>query len=258
MLRAFIDDSGSGGNSTWYVLAGYLGTPKGWASFGSQWMEALQAHPRIGYFKASEAESLRSDGQWAGITKEQRDAKIDLLIEVIRRCARRAVCVRMRQRDYDELVKGNIPPAWDRPYYFLFTIMIGAAINIERLDGTSEPVEFVFDSDQTHERGFRAMLPELPRMQSIGGKLVNVTRADDKIALPLQAADLLAWQIRRFFSVNEPRRRHFNSAQYSLQDEPHAFVLDRPKIASVMDDMRQTATERAKDLGRSTDLRTWT
>jgi hypothetical protein len=258
MLRAFIDDSGSGANSTWYVLAGYLGTPEGWDSFDPQWAEALKAHPRISYFKASEAESLRLDGQWAGVTKEQRDKKIDLLIEVIARCARRAVCVRMRQSDYDDLVKGNIPTSWDRPYYFLFTIMVGAAINIEALDGMSEPVEFVFDSDQTHERGFRAMLPELPRMQSIGGKLVSVTRDDDKVALPLQAADLLAWQIRRFFSVKEPRRRHFHSAQYSLPEEPHTFVLDRLKIVNVMSDMRQTAAARAKDLGRSTDLRTWT
>ena len=61
MLKAFIDDSGSGGDSEWYVLAGYLGTIQGWDSFDAQWMDILNRHPRIAYFKSSEAESLRSD-----------------------------------------------------------------------------------------------------------------------------------------------------------------------------------------------------
>jgi hypothetical protein len=111
VLKAFIDDSGSGGDSPWYVLAGYLGTLDGWNSFDDQWTEVLHQHPRIEYLKSSEAESLRSDGQWAGIGKDQRDAKLDALTDVIARCARRAVCARMRQRDYNDLVKGNIPPA---------------------------------------------------------------------------------------------------------------------------------------------------
>jgi hypothetical protein len=32
-LRAFIDDSGSGGDSPWFVLAGYLGTVEAWEAF---------------------------------------------------------------------------------------------------------------------------------------------------------------------------------------------------------------------------------
>jgi hypothetical protein len=75
VLKAFVDDSGSGGDSTWYVLAGYVGTVEGWDSFDDQWRSVLQQEPSINYFKASEAESLRPDGQWAGITKQQRDSK---------------------------------------------------------------------------------------------------------------------------------------------------------------------------------------
>jgi hypothetical protein len=88
VLKAFIDDSGSGGDSTWYVLAcacrlSSLGTVEGWDSFDSQWTTVLHADPYIEYFKASEAESLRPDGQCAGVNKKQRNPKIDAFIEVI-------------------------------------------------------------------------------------------------------------------------------------------------------------------------------
>jgi Protein of unknown function (DUF3800) len=223
VLRSFIDDSGSGGDSPWYVLAGYLGTVEGWDSFDAQWSDVLHQPPRIEYFKSKEAERLSRNGPWAGVTKEQRDAKLDALIEVIARCARRSICTRMRQKDYDELVKGNVPPVWDSPYYFLQTIIIGAAINIERLDGESESIDFVFDRDLKHEKGSRKMLPAIRPLQSMYGSLVNVSYQDEKEFLPLQAADLVAWQIRRFFSVKEPRRKQFDSAQHSLPEDPHTL-----------------------------------
>jgi hypothetical protein len=258
VLKAFIDDSGSGGDSPWYVLAGYLGTVEGWDLFDDEWKEVLDKPPRIEYFKSSEAESLRPDGQWAGVSKEQRNAKIDALIQVIGRCTRRAVCARMRQHDYDKFVKGKIPAAWDSPYYFLSTFVVGAAINIERRDGDSESVDFVFDKDQTHEKGIKTLLPALMPLQSLHGSLVNITREDEKIFLPLQAADLVAWQIRRHFSVNnEPRRKHFYAAQKAPPKRAHTFVVTRDKTAKMISEMRKKAAELAASLGRSPDLKTW-
>jgi hypothetical protein len=51
VLKAFIDDSGSGGDSPWYVLARYLGTVEGCDSFDAQWNEVLHRNPRVEYFK---------------------------------------------------------------------------------------------------------------------------------------------------------------------------------------------------------------
>ena len=51
MLRAFIDDSGSGGDSPWYVLAGYVGTTEAWNAFDKPWREMLDDPPKLEYFK---------------------------------------------------------------------------------------------------------------------------------------------------------------------------------------------------------------
>lgn len=195
VLKAFIDDSGSGGDSSWYILAGYIGTVEGWDSFDSEWLKVLHAPPRIEYFKAHEAESLRPNGQWKGISKEQRNAKIDALIGVIGASARRSVCVRLRQKDYNDIVKGNVPAMWDSPYYLLFTTIVTACINIERLDGDFENVDFVFDSDEQHERQFPLMLPPVSRMDSLDGKFVGAVRKDDKSSCHFRL--LISWRGRR-------------------------------------------------------------
>ena len=64
-LRAFIDDSGSWGDFPWFVLAGYVGTVEAWDAFDESWRKSLlDGPPKLEYFKSSEAESLREDGQW--------------------------------------------------------------------------------------------------------------------------------------------------------------------------------------------------
>lgn len=256
-LKAYIDDSGSGGDSPWYVLAGYLGTVDGWDRFDSPWLEVLHREPRIEYFKASEAESLRPDGQWAGVSPTQRDQKIDDLIDVISKCALRCVCARMRQRDYDELVKGNVPPAWDSPYYFLQTFVIGAAINSEKRDGRGgQQIDFVFDRDQKHESRSKLLMPRVQPLDMMHGSLANVTFQDEKEFLPLQAADLVAWQIRRFFSSDEPRRRHFDTARTSLPEKPETFIFDRSRVRGMVEDMRETAL-RLVAIGEYPSVRPW-
>jgi len=251
VLRAFIDDSGSGGDSTWYVLAGYVATVDGWDRFDPLWRSVLDEDPPIEHFKSTEAIWRR--GQFRGFTTEQRDTKIDSLIGVIEQCTDRAICARVRQRDYDEIIKNNIPPKWDSAYYFLFAYLIGSTIAIEKLYGPGEPMEFVFDSDERHERPAYDLVFSLLPFQSFSG-LVNVMYRDDKIFLPLQAADLLAWQIRRAFSCSkEPRRKAFDNARLCPVNPPHTHVLTRGQLDEVLVGMRNEAVKR----GRSPDLTRW-
>ncbi len=258
MLRAYIDDSGSGGDSTWYVLAGYIGSEQGWSAFDAQWREVLNAPPRVGYFKASEAERLHPKGPWGGITRLQRDAKIDALIEVIARCARRAICVRLRQRHYDEVMKGRVPPSWDDPYYLLSSMAILSAIQVERIDGESDHIDFVFDHDQNHQRNFDLMLPPLAQARSADARFGGAVRHDDKECLPLQAADLLAWQERRFCEPsNEPKRRHFEMGRDCPSKKAELFIIGRPELDKIVQEMQESAARISPLIGRFPDVRTW-
>ena len=138
MLKAFVDDSGSGGDSPWYVLAVYIGTVEQWGYFESEWRSILDMEPRIEYFKMAEAESLR--GQFANFSAAERDAKIDSLLVPISKYPLQAIYVRVPQKDYDDLVEGKVAPEWDSPYYFLYPGFIASIVGTERGRGTNEPV----------------------------------------------------------------------------------------------------------------------
>jgi hypothetical protein len=220
MLKAFIDDSGSGGDSPWYVLAGYISSVEDWDEFDPEWKSVLDSRPRIEYFKAREAESRRD--QFEGFTEDQRNSKIDSLIAVIQKHVRQAIHVRVKQKHYNRIIKANgVPPRWDNPYYFLFPEILASAVVAEKYFGSSDPLEFVFDSSEQHDKPSRRFYGHAWEQGSLTGRVANVFYRDEKIFLPLQAADLLAWQVRRRFSVStEPRRVHFEESQKCCRKPP--------------------------------------
>ncbi len=248
MVKAFVDDSGSGGDSTWYVLAGYVGTVCDWIGFEPAWRVALENPPRIEYFKASEAESLKE--LFAGFTRDQANAKIDALIEVIARHAQRAIIVRTRQKDYNEIIKPKIPEIWDDAYYFLFPSFISAVLTMEKYFGSGEPAEFVFDSSERLDKRATQQYSQLLDLPQYAGRMVNVWFRDEKDFLPLQAADLLAWQVRRAFCVTtEPRRAHYDGAKACPKEKPYSFTLTRESLQDALAAMDASARHEAARLG---------
>lgn len=64
MAWAFVDDSGSGGDSPYFVLAGYAACESAWTTFLPHWQSVLDLPPKLEYFKMSEAESLKGQFRW--------------------------------------------------------------------------------------------------------------------------------------------------------------------------------------------------
>ena len=208
VLKAFIDDSGSG-DTQYFVMAGYIGAVSAWECFDERWCSVLDERPRIPYFHAVEANSLRSDGVWAGITETERDTKIDRLIEVIQSNDIQAVYVRLKQSDYNQIFKGKVPERWDSPYYCLFSSFVALCgyVLVEAF-GAEGPIEFVFDNHQQYKKhgqefydGSRLLIQEQTAP--------NIHFRDDKDFPPLQAADLLAWQVRRAFCYPREEVKHY-------------------------------------------------
>lgn len=260
MLKAFVDDSGSGGDSPWFVLAGYIGTVEGWDRFDGEWQKVLDGPPCIEYFKASEAESLRPDGQWAGICKEQRNERIDELIRVIGRCSTRAFYVRTKTQDYNEVIKPYIPPQWDNPYYFLFMGSIAAATSVEKHDGMGEPIEFVFDHGckKRIERPSLSLYGQVAHLPQFKGRVANIHYEDEKLFVPLQAADLLAWQIRRRFCEDrEVPRPQFESALNAPPDREFHHTITREGLERLGVVMDEDGKQQWELIGMPEELRPW-
>lgn len=251
MLTAFIDDSGSGGDSTFVVLAGYVGTVQDWELFVTEWQYVLDAEPKIDSFKSSEAESLK--GQFAGLSRAQANSKIENLIEVINRNARQSIEVMVRQSDYNQIIKGRIAPIYDNPYFVLFLGFIISAGFLEVHLGDRSHIDFVFDNQDQFEKPSANYADALREWGRLGEVFGNVHYRDDKNVLPLQAADLLAWQVRRRVCTNEPGRAHLEMARKGYGKYPaHQTIIDREVLIKTRDDMVDVAMKRM-DLNKTPD-----
>jgi hypothetical protein len=258
MLKAFVDDSGSGGDSPWYVLAGYVGTVESWDAFDGPWREVLNGPPKLEYFKASEAESLRADGQWAGITKDERNQRLDAFIKVVGSHALRAIYVQVKQQDYNEIIKPYVPPEWDHAYYFLFTGIIAGVTSIEKYAGISRPVEFFFDStDKQLKKRSKMLYGQVDDLPQFGHRVINIHYEDEKEFLPLQAADLLAWQIRRRFCVQEEPRPQCDSALACTPEPPFHHTITRDELDRLGRTMDENAMMKWALMGLPEHRRPW-
>lgn len=167
----------------------------------------------------------------------------------------------MRQSDYLTDIKGKIPPYWDDPYFVLFnSLVVQLSILIPERFPAAGPIEIVFDN---HEK-FKTRGPKFyegMRVIPTISKTIqpNVLYKNDEDFPGLQAADLLAWQIRRAFSVTtEARRGHYDAARAGQKGHPlFEFILTKEHVIQYIRVWDEHASQLAVDLGYPPETRPW-
>jgi Protein of unknown function (DUF3800) len=215
VLKGYFDESGSTSGNV-YVLAGFFSTTEDWTLFSAEWEEICGQEPRTPDFKMRKAIRLKEYG-W---NEEQRDARIKELVDLIRKRARYRIDAVTARPNYDRIVRGNIPSELDNPYFILFlNIVIAMSEYMATLDiqGT---VELVFDKqeDFVEEQCVRWYdWIKKNAASEISARLGGTPEfRHDKDVLPLKAADLYAWQVRRHLSEEQPQSGGVNDTLDSL------------------------------------------
>lgn len=206
MLKAYFDDSGSHNEAAFYVVAGYVAPIEVWLSFEKQWRAVLAAEPAIEYFHGNECFS-RSN-QFAGFEQADAVAKVYHLVDVIFRHVSYEVSVAIPRPAYDRYIASLIGNAditkYSNPYMFCYqqiAIMMSALFPVmSASEGLS--VDLVLDQ----QKDVVGMVQELHSMFASTrdfGNFGAVTFANDRLVVPLQAADLIAWGLHRFLTKGE-------------------------------------------------------
>lgn len=198
-LSAYFDDSGSDIGERDLVFAGLVNRDDAWEQFSVAWSVALAKYPTIGYLKMVEANGLR--GQFAGWTRETRDQKLEGLAEVIDRIRPPwTFDISVSRIDYESHVSPASPRGLSTAY---FGLTFGAVSVVARHlagMGTITPVRFIFDEQSgvnTDVALFFDYMVENLDPVSRGLIKMPIGYGNDMRNLPLQAADMLAWHIRR-------------------------------------------------------------
>lgn len=207
-LQAFSDDSASDAGKQRLFMAGYLNRADRWALFADAWDEELRAAPSISYLKMVEANNLR--GEFRGWSEEDKDEKLRGLARVIRHFTPFSFQFSLDRQPFNQAIKPIAPRGLGNPH---FLCVFGIASSVARCahrEGVKDPIKFIFDTQQGVSEDiqllFADMLSDLPRGAR---KLISGLPQfeDDKDLLPLQAADMLAWHIRREHEICGPNER---------------------------------------------------
>lgn len=217
MIQCFVDDSGTDPEpNSIFVLAGYVMDEARWEDFADHWDAELRKQPEIDYFRMADAEE--GEGPFRGIEEPFRKMKVRDLAKVVRQHCPTPLAVRLKWDDYFTIVKGNVDPRLDNPYAFLFFKVLAINFELQRqLSQVSEfsfkPVNFVFDDQGPAGLKCLDWYGALKQRVSEPQRTVIANTPDfrdDRDVKPLQAADMLAWHLRRGYSYeNEDRTEVF-------------------------------------------------
>lgn len=207
--QAFIDDSGSEGLSHMFVLGGFVSEHVRWSAFSNDWQSALDVAPSLDYFKMREAMAFR--GQFdrnRGWNEALRRQRLGLFSEIIVEHVQARISTSVQTLLFRQYIQalpspGGRTSSSDSPYSYLVTRAIIATIHYLYNRDLEYPCDFILDEQTGFTSGlemwwdvFRHHLKE----ERDGTRRYIKNRPiwrDEKDFLPLQAADLYAWLVRR-------------------------------------------------------------
>lgn len=200
MLQGFIDDSGSNSKSQFYYLAGFILDTQRWEEFSDDWDAALKSNPGIDYFKMFRAN--KRTVEFEGWQESDVQSKVNQLVSVIEKHNPVAIYTVIDRVTFNKMIVPNVRgPYLSDPYQYLFPLIFDVVAKYQKEVGIF-PTPVDVDFDEQGEAGMHAqsLYPVLKKtlpsdMRQMLGRLPLML--DDKKVLPLQAADMLAWSLRR-------------------------------------------------------------
>ena len=214
VLQAYIDDSGNEPTSPIFVLAGFISTHQRWAAFSDEWQAALDEPPQLAYFKMAEAEHFREQfSKSRGWIVENRDARILKLANIIAKHAITRIHSAMLHESFDRWIRSIKNPsrnsAQDHPYFMLFHAIVQIISTLRVHAYNNDPCDIIFDEQGSLGLDAIYFWENLRKNPAAIAKETAAAFANyfgkppifrnEKEFLPLQAADLYAWQLRRRF-----------------------------------------------------------
>lgn len=220
-LQFYIDDSGKNDPPV-FILAGFVATIDSWVEFSRRWRDALGGLP---YFKMKDAN--RCNGVFKGFSHAERDQKLIELASIIRDQVEFGIAIAIPHDAYNRVFTGKMMKAYDTPFTLTHSLMMNRVHKFLTEVGNHDEVDVIFDRQLDNEKdiiasaelGQEKMFPDVrrrfPTLPSF---------ADDKRALPIQAADMLAWHIRRSWNLGKDKLRKLSAAGPILADEVTSII----------------------------------
>jgi Protein of unknown function (DUF3800) len=217
MFTAYFDESGTSDNEDVAVVAGYLSSVAMWNTFNARWSKLL-AQYGIKQMHRSELETFH--GEFSGWSPIRRTEFVQKAHTIIKRCTYLPFGVAIVKRDFEEA----FPLGHAARRFGLYSWGVHGCLTALgkwcQTKNLKEPISFVFEAgsagrDQV-DKTFAMLHKNNPDRSADDCQIRSWTFAD-KDVLPLQAADLIAYELYKL-TVNAVIEQSKRKMRLSVRD----------------------------------------
>lgn len=245
-VQVFVDDSGGKGHSQNFVLVGLVSNSERWARFSQEWRHCLDQPPRITIFKMREAASCT--GAFTRFTEEQRDTRLRALAQIINRYAEFAIWTMIDLEAHEQTWAKLVKPMSEVYFWPFHTLILGSCFDLWEECNWRERFEIIFDEQLIFGERARRWYPlvrEIMRCKHPEEHAIlpidPLFGKDDEF-LPIQAADLFAWCLRK--NTDNPAAKSFEwllAEMQNVSQSHYCNYYDLERMSSVNDESLRIA-----------------
>ena len=206
MFWGYFDESGTHGNPEVFSLSGYVAGEAQWNAFEKQWSATL-ASEHVSVFHMAPFSARPRRGEFEGWSDHRAERFIDRLLTIVETLPLCGVAAFLRRRDFDEIVLPVLSDGEERVYRnpYLVCLQSCMATMVEFAlaplpYSPPQPARIACVFDRNHEVGRAAVehFWDLVDAKEWTGIFHLIAFAPKHLVIPLQAADLLAYETYRF------------------------------------------------------------
>lgn len=240
-IQVFVDESGGRGTTKVLSMVGLLAELESWAEFSERWSECLAQSPAIPIFKMREASGRT--GWFRGWSDDAREKKLRSLARIINDHVECALWTVTHLDAFDVIFRReDQPKPMDDPYFWAYHTMCMAVAHELVDQGQRQRCEMIFDEQVIS--GLRAkrlypfvrMVMEQEQPDAAAVMPVEPMFKTDDEFLPLQAADMFAWSIRRLHTGLAPGPCDFVFEEFGgVRPSENSQILDAERMERQME-----------------------
>jgi hypothetical protein len=200
-LEIYFDDSGTDGGTPVAVAACYVSSKEQWGQFVKSW-DKVRVDEGFDVFHMAEFVAKAEAGHkpfcdWDNTKKERVYGK---LASIVNTRARMGFAIAVPKKPFDRFVFPEFKELYAKDHYtWAVKSVLGLVENWREKFGITIPMQYVFDRGTLGQQQINDIWIQFEQIKSAEQKYGIVPRGvmfqDDKVFKPLQAADILAWQM---------------------------------------------------------------
>jgi hypothetical protein len=230
MLTAYFDDSGTHPNSDVVIWAGLFGNQYQWESFSEDWAKKLQApspgKPPLRRFHMVDCQNGTSE--FLGWSRTATDFLVHELGDILLKNGIWGYGCAVSRKDWDQLITGNMRVVQGDAEGQCVRNVYVRSLRWAQRHTSDHHIAYVFDERKHRTEENKRIFDYIQSLygdESISPALVSLTFALSVKSLPLQAADMFAWEI-------------YQHALYAVSENDNPWRFGRKQLKRLLDGKR--------------------